>query len=121
MPTKLTRVEEILGAEVPALAGLRDDAVSTTCPSCGTRQNLGRATIHQEGADTQYVCANNCQPIVVVSDPEVPELPGRGHRYGAYTIRNVSDLDVAGPQPMKIPASPAALEALSGRTRKYRI
>ena len=50
------------------------------------------------------------------------ELPGRGHKLGALMIRNVAELEIStSAAPVKIPASPAALEAISGRTLKYRI
>ncbi len=122
MPTKLIRVEEIFRSQVPDAGTLSDRAVTTTCPSCNARQSLGEATVLHEGTDTTYTCVNGCQPIVIISDPELRELPGRGHKYGSYLIRNVAELTlgVEGEQ-VTIPASPAALEALSGRTRKYRI
>jgi hypothetical protein len=122
MPTRLTRVDEILRSQISAAADVSDAAVTTTCPSCKTRQDLGRASVRHEGADTTYTCIDGCQPIVVVSDAEAQELPGRGHRFDSLLIRNVSDLEIAmDRESMTLRASPAALEPLSGRTRKYRI
>jgi hypothetical protein len=75
-----------------------------------------------EVTDTTYFCVKNCQPIVIVSDPQRIELPGRGHKLGAVMIRNVAELEIStSAAPVKIPASPAALEAISGRTLKYRL
>ena len=122
MPTKLTRVEEVLRSEMPGASDVTDAAVTTTCPTCTTRQPLSRAAVDHEGTDTVYVCMNGCRPIVIISDPEPRELPGRGHRLGSVMVRNVSDLEVAiGAAPVTIPASPKALEALSGRTLKHRV
>ena len=122
MPTTLTKAADILRAHVAGAARATDAAVATTCPSCGTRQMLSEATVTHEGTETTYVCVKKCQPILIVSDPQRIELPGRGHRFGALMIRNVAELEVStGAAPVKIAASPAALEAISGRTLKYRI
>jgi hypothetical protein len=122
MPTNMTRVEEILRSQIRDAAEIRDGAVTTTCPKCKTRQNLGQAPVTHDATDTEYACVNGCQPIVIVSDAEVAELPGRGHRFGSFVIRNVSDLVIdLGRESMTLRASPAALQPLSGRTRKYRI
>jgi hypothetical protein len=121
MPTKLTRVEEVLRLQVPAAAMVSDASVTVTCPSCQTRQTLIEATIDHEGTETIYTCSKKCQPIVIVSDPLPRELPGRGHRFGSLMIRNVTEMDVATSPPMKLAASPSALETISGRTLKYRL
>jgi hypothetical protein len=123
MPKVLTRVEDVLRSQVPAAANVSDSQVTTTCPSCHTRQTLGQASVHQQGTDTMYTCTKNCQVILVVSDPARIELPGRGHRFGDCFLRNVAELQIelAGAAPMKLAASPGALEAISGRTLKYRI
>jgi hypothetical protein len=123
MPKELTRVEDVLRAQVPAAGAVSDGQVTITCPSCQTRQTLGEASVHHEHRDTTYACTKKCQIICIVSDPMRVELPGRGHRFGDLMIRNVTELevDLAGAAPMKIAAQPAALEAISGRTLKYRI
>jgi hypothetical protein len=121
MPTKLTRVEEVLRSQVPAAAKVTDALVTVTCPSCQTRQSLIEAAVDHDGTETIYRCAKRCQPIVIVSDPLPRELPGRGHRFGPHMIRNVSEMDVAISPPMNLAPSPAALESISGRTLKYRL
>jgi hypothetical protein len=122
MPAKLTRIEDILRSEVPAGRGSSDANVTTSCPTCHTRQDLARAVVEHDAPDTKYLCVNMCQPIVIVSDAGTHELPGRGHRLGSYLVRNVSELVIdLGGEKMTLPASPVALESLSGRTRKYRI
>ena len=122
MPKTLTKAADVLSAHVPGAEGATDTGVMTTCPSCGTRQKLSEAKVTHEGTDTMYVCVKKCQPIVIVSDPQRIELPGRGHKFGSLMIRNVAELEIStSAAPVKIPASPAALEAISGRTLKYRI
>src|SRR5882762_7218485 len=121
MPTKLTRVEEVLRSQVPAASKVSDASVTVTCPSCQTRQSLTQATVTHEGAETIYTCAKKCQPIVIVSDPLPRELPGRGHRYGPFMIRNVTEMYVATSPPMQLAASPSALETISGRTLKFKV
>ena len=121
MPTKLTRVEEVLRSQVREAAKVTDALVTVTCPSCQTRQTLIEAPIDHEGTETIYRCTKKCQPIVVVSDPLPRELPGRGHRFGQLMIRNVSEMEVATSPPIKLAASPAALQTISGRTLKYRL
>jgi hypothetical protein len=122
MPTKLTRVEEVLRTYVPTASTLTDAAVMVTCPACETYQSLADATVEHHGADTTYTCVKQCQPVVIVSDGEAKDLPGRGHRFGPYLIRNVSEMNVAATEtPLKIEASPAALQPISGRTKKYRL
>jgi len=122
MPKTLTKAGDILSAHVAEAAGATDATVTTTCPSCGTRQKLSEASVAHEGTDTVYTCVKKCQPILIVSDPQRIELPGRGHRYASLMIRNVAELEVSsGRGTVKVAASPAALEAISGRTLKYRI
>jgi hypothetical protein len=121
MPTKLTRVEEVLRSQVPAASKVSDASVIVICPSCQTRQSLIEATIAHDGTETIYTCTKKCQPIVIVSDPLPRELPGRGHRFGSFMIRNVTEMNIATSPPMKLAASPSALESISGRTLKYRL
>lgn len=90
----------------------RDSDMNTTCPACGTEQNLSEATLSLDGDDTLYTCKNGCQPIVVVSRPGMVAWPGRGYRLDEYVIRNVKDIIIKTESmgmPMVIPASKAAL------------
>jgi hypothetical protein len=89
-----------------------DADVITSCPSCGTTQNLKEASVRRDGEETVYSCKNGCQPIVVVGVPGETPWPGRGYRLGAHVIRNAQDLriTVAGvSHDLGIPASRAAL------------
>src|SRR5437868_6537431 len=95
MPTKLMRVAEVLGTHVSGISNVTDSGVTVTCPVCQTRQSLADAAVIHEAFDTTYTCLKRCQPIVIVSDAVVNDLPGRGHRFGPYLIRNVSEMNVA--------------------------
>ncbi len=85
---------------------IEEERFETSCPTCGTAQNLSQATLSLDHDDTLYTCRNGCQTIVVVSRRGLVGWPGRGYRIGDYVIRNASDLRFAH---VLVPASRAAL------------
>ena len=112
---ELTKVEAVLRGQLQPPAGCRlplDSEIQTSCPACGTEQDLAQAPASRRGAETIYTCCHGCQVIVVVSPPGDSLWPGRGYRLGAHVIRNARDLVlpiVGSPKSLLIPASPAAL------------
>lgn len=112
---ELVRVEDVLVGQLTAPPGARlptDQEANTTCPTCGTSQTLSRASLTRKGAETVYMCVNDCQPIVVVGQPGDVPWEGRGYRLGPHVIRNASDLVlpiVGTGNSVLIPASKAAL------------
>jgi hypothetical protein len=113
MPQNLTRVSQILPPGDQSKA--RTDAwIQAQCPVCSAMQRLSEAHVQHVGSKTVYTCKAGCCTLVIVGDPEARAWPGRGFRLGDYLLRNAVDLliDVANTaNKVKIPASPAALEA----------
>lgn len=110
---KPVRVEEVLktlsfeNGYVPS-----DKYIVTTCPTCGSEQNLMQASIYKNGLETIYECKNGCQPIVVIAPPGTSSWEGRGYRIKENVIRNTKDLLVKVTNDGKgilIPGSPNAL------------
>ncbi|MFW2500431.1 toll/interleukin-1 receptor domain-containing protein [Clostridium diolis] len=110
---KPVRVEEVLktlafeNGYVP-----NDKYIITTCPTCGSEQNLMQASICKNGLETIYECKNGCQPIVVIGPPGTSSWEGRGYRIKENVIRNTKDLLVKVANDGKsilIPGSPNAL------------
>lgn len=85
---------------------------TTKCPTCETYQSLTETKLQLDNGDTLYICKNGCQPIIVISRPEIVAWPGRGYRIGNFVIRNASDILIQTNEmknPFKILARKAAL------------
>lgn len=112
---ELVRVEDVLVGQLTAPQGARlptDQEINTSCPTCGTKQTLGQATISRQGKETTYTCRNGCQQIAVVGESGEAAWEGRGYRLGHHVIRNANDLFlpiIGTERDVLIPASKAAL------------
>ena len=112
---EVTKAEDVLAEQIHPPLGTtlpRDENMSTSCPTCGTRQRLSDATIRTEDDGTTYTCRNGCQPILVIGKTRTDPWPGRGYRLGEHVLRNPADLYVTlggASNVVLLPASPAAL------------
>jgi len=87
---KGTRLCEVLVIAAPDIAGITDEAITTSCPSCNATFTLGSCAF-QAAPEPTYRCPR-CQTVVLtIGRPGC----GRGTRLNDYVLINERDVTVA--------------------------